>query len=278
MRTGHSGVALLQCLLTALPESAKRVVFGELATDALSCDSVLACLQREYGGDAVLEQREALHTYRKCVRVSTESLGEFLKRHRHARQVATLAGVLVPNAATDTWDLLEACSLSATQRSNFIGQLQMRTALQPDTSELDHAIQLLTNLARAFGTEQSQPSTALLAASTPGLALESAHSHVAGKGGKGELKGGWPKGGWKKSAKGGWKKKGGKGQGAGGAGGKGKGQGAGGKSKGDQGSAKKKDWTCPACQASCWGSKDKCFKCGANKPERAVGSGAPSLG
>lgn len=272
MADWHGGAALLQCLLTALPESPKSVVFGELETSELELESVLECLQREYGGDAVLEQRDTLSAYRKCVRVSSEGLGEFLKRYRHARQAAILATVLVPNASTDTWDLLEACNLSSTQKGNILSQLQVRLSLQPEITEYDHVHQLLTNLARAFGPAQGQAS-ALLAAPTPVSAVASAPTPTF----EGKGKGSWQKGGWQKMKQGGWKKPGQKGSAKGG--GKGDSKSKGGKGKGGGGKngekgGWKKDWRCE-CGAWCWGSKDVCFKCGKAKPEQAVGSGAP---
>ena len=110
----HGEEAMLQCLLTALPESAKRVLFSQLEVESMSIATLLGVLQREYGQDEVLEARDALREYRECKRVASESLVDFLKRHRHVRQSAMLAGVLVANPATDTWDMLDACNLSST--------------------------------------------------------------------------------------------------------------------------------------------------------------------
>ena len=307
MSTDHTDNAMLQCLLTALPDSAKRIIFGELETQNMSMSSVLSCLAREYGGDAILEKRDALHNYRTCKRVASESLNEFLKRFRHARQTAMLADVLVANAGTDTWDLLDACTLNATQRGNFLNQLQLRMSLDTSVSEYEHSLALLTNMSRAFGSDQTTTGTnALFSASDGGGA-----SLGQGGGGGGqrssEQKG--AKGGWKKSPTGGWKKQpakgggkgGGKGSKGGGKGGKGAGKGGKGAGKGGKGgdgchncgakdhwarecpvkgegpragraAQRKPDWKC-SCGASCWGSKTHCFKCGKAASGAAVVSG-----
>ena len=279
MEGHHADSALTQCLLTALPDTAKKVLFTELDVDSVSLTSVLEILQAEFGDDEFLEKRDALSHYRKCQRTASEGLTEFLKRHRHSRQAAMLAGVLVANSATDTWDLLDACQLSSTQRANVTAQLQVRLDMMPESDEFAECQKLLVNLARAFGKElgdKAKSSTALF-------------SLDGGKGGGGggdqSLAGaGWQKfgGNWKRPGKG--SKGGGKGKskGAGKSSGKswgknwnagkdwsagksaGKGFGKGGKDY------KNKDWVCPSCEARCWGSKDKCFKCGTEKPAASV--------
>ena len=253
----HSEFAMLQCLLTALPDSAKKVVFTQLDMEAMTLETLIDVLQMEYGEDEFLEQRDALKEYRSCKRASSEGLGDFLKRFRHVRQAAILAGVLVANAATDTWDLLDSCSLSSTQRSNITSQMQALALVQPNVSEYDHCQKLLLNLARAFGSEKPQD-TALFSAE------------------EGHGKGGEPGGGHWKAAKtwkvqGNGKKGKGKGKGKDSWKGENKGKGFGkGKDTGKgSGKGKKVDWLCPKCKARCWGSKDACFKCGEKKPADA---------
>lgn len=263
MKGSHSEEAMLQCLLTALPECAKRVLFSQLEVESMSLQALLQVLQREYGQDEVLEARDALREYRDCKRVASESLVDFLKRFRHVRQAAMLAGVLVANSATDTWDLLDACNLSSTQRANVTSQLQVRMELQPEVPEFDQCERLLLNLARALGSEPQggtkQQEVALFGAEARGKGEEPSGGH------------------WKSGLK--WKTHGGK---KGKKGKKGSGKGSWGKNK-DKDSGKNKDtgknkdswekkvdWLCPKCGARCWGSKDSCFKCGQQKPADAT--------
>ena len=278
--------ALLQSMLTCLAVRHKTIIFAEIGAGELRLSAVLKVLDAEFAQDALLHGREILRKYRKLARGGS-TLKVFLREHRHVRTEALLAGVIhSTNPLQDSWDLLEAAALSATQRGNVLDAISREERLRlvmsrrgpgeevdvmDDPTEYEVMLETLQTMARAFETSSSQQQQQKQHKEAEALVAEAVWQ-PKGKGKKGQGKG-------KKGAKKGSSKLCPK-YGAGCWFGErcthksedeGKGQEAlvanQGKSKGKgKGKTKKElDWKCK-CGASVWASKDKCFKCSAPRP------------
>jgi len=302
LHSEKSTKAVLQCLLTALTQSTKSMIFSEIEKGKLTLDKLLVALDQEYSRDHLLHGRVILAEYRTCKR-GAMSLRAFLKVWRHTRAAAILAGVLRPDPAGDGWDLLEACGLSNTQRGNVLDAISRESRLhalmsarhdvpEDAVNAYDSMYATLDVMARAFETSSS----AAAGDSQEAAALWGEKGGAKGSRFRARSEG--PKGG-KKGAKGEQHQNrssssskvcprfgdgcwfgdkcthtaegGGGGAGATALFSKGKGKGKKFKFKNDKvkvekegaGSAEKKpNWKCKCC-ASVWATKSACFKCGA---------------
>ena len=279
--------SLLTSLLTALGVDTKESLFSEVPKGTLTLEGAIAALDRMHAGDTLLEKRAALTAFRTCKR-GKNSLKEFIKQWQHARNAAVVAGVLpTVNEESDSWDLLAAAELTASQRGTVLQELATRRdlhvsmraagATSEEFSEVDCVMRLLRNLSLAFEADapESVPTTALFTNPNHG----SGGGGGKGGGGKGAQTECWTCGTmghlskdcwwqpeWSKpqgAGKGGKGKKGAKGAKGtkGSKGSKGAGKGSKGAKEGAD-TGKKKDWTCPKCQAHVFGSKDACFRTG----------------
>ena len=270
----YSGPALLQCMLTVLGTKTKAAAFDQVAVGALTLEALLAKLDRSHGGNATLRERCSLKAYRACKRGAAVSLIDFLVTHEEMRTSAIVQGVLQPGPQ-DSWDLLDACMLSGTQRCGVLdGIARERRTLEALALEVHGMVipsapttyrQMYESLevlgyALAHGDGEGKTTAT----------KEAGHEALfSAKGKKGDRKGrkGAEKGAKQAKFEGEcftcgkfghrsvdcFKNKGAQ------KGPKGKGKGKG-KSEGK--GEKKKDWTCPKCSAHVFGSREKCFKSG----------------
>lgn len=272
----YSGPALLQCLLLSLGTKTKAAAFDQVPEGTLTLDALVAKLDAKHGGNQTLRERQTLNAYRAFKRGNAVSLTDFLVEHDEMRTAAMVIGCL-ETGPQDSWDLLDAASLSGTQRSGVLdGIAREKRVLErmfelrgepvpamPTTYEEMYKSLEVLGFALQHGDQKS---------SGPTKDAEVLFSQKGQKGdrkGQKDRKGAQSQGSQRETrtchtcqkvghlAKDCWQKAKGSKGGQKGAKGKGKGQG---KNEGKSGG--KADWKCPECQSSVWGSKDKCFKTG----------------
>ena len=241
---------LLVSFMSCLAKDDIEQIYAETPAGHLSFKTVLAILDRDYQGQELLKDRQLLADYRAIKKMGSESLSEYLSRYRQVRAKALVAKVIEPSQA-DFHDLLDSCHLTETQHSQILQELKRAKRDDPTVDALALALDELKTLEEMYGLRRDQAKKTAMISDKKIQKITKQTAHFS----KGKKKGQF----------------GSKGKGA--KKGSGKGSKGGGKGKGDRFGKKPGDWTCPACSANVFASKDKCFKCGAGKPGGGSGEG-----
>jgi hypothetical protein len=157
----YSEAALLQSALLALSTVTKEAVFAECPAGTLTLSRVEQALEDMHAGDVLLDQRRALSDVR-ALRRGRDSLSDFLRKWKHVRATARVAGVLPSGSCdSDAWDLLECAELTNSQKGSLLAEMQTRRDLLEATQgtpfdATECMLKLLRNLALAFEASEQQ--------------------------------------------------------------------------------------------------------------------------